>query len=66
MENTVLSIPDADLLARAVQNCRARNLRKGVKHPRWTAVADTFALGSTYSQQLCRRFNLDPDAMVTR
>jgi len=62
----VSSIADEKLLARAVQNCRARSVRKGVKHPRWTAVSDTFALGSTFSWQLCRRFNLDPEEMVSR
>lgn len=62
----VSSISDTDLLARAVKNCRARALRKGVKHPRWSAVSDTFALGSTYSYQLCHRFGLDPEEMVKR
>lgn len=63
---TVDTIPDTELLRRAVGQCRDRLSRKGEKHPRWVAVMDTFLLGSTYSHQLCRRFGLDPDEMVTR
>lgn len=57
---------DDKLLERAVRGCRHRDRRKGEKHPRWVAVQDMFALGSTYSHQLCRRFGLDPDEMVKR
>lgn len=63
---TVYDITDNELLWRAVGHCRDRRVRKGVKHPRWTAVMDMFALGKTYSRQLCRRFGLDPDEMVSR
>lgn len=63
---SVFDIPDDDLLRRAVANCRARDARKGQKHQRWVAVMSTFALGSTYAKQLCRRFGLDPDEMVKR
>lgn len=63
---TVDDYNDADLLRRAVRNARARDMRKDAKHMRWTAVADLFALGSTYSQQLCRRYDLDPDELVKR
>jgi len=63
---TVASIKDDELLARAVRNARDRSKRKSVKHPRWVAVMDAFALGSGYAQQLCRRFGLDPDEMVKR
>lgn len=63
---TVSSIPDAELLARAVRNARDRVTRKGFLHPRWVAVMDCFALGSTYSHQLCRRFGLDPAEMVKK
>lgn len=62
----VNDIPDHTLLYRAVINCRDRQSRKGVKHMRWVAVMDTFALGSTYAQQLCRRFGVNPDEMVKR
>lgn len=65
-DRDVNSIPDADLLGRAVRNARDRQSRKGVRHPRWVAVMDSFALGSTYAQQLCRRFGLDPDEAVKR
>jgi hypothetical protein len=63
---SVASITDTELLRRAVTQCRDRLSRKGEKHPRWLAVNDTFLLGSTYSRELCRRFGLDPDEMVTR
>lgn len=62
-ERTVHDIPDADLVRRAVRNAWPK---KRGKVPRWSAVADTFALGSTYSIQLCRRFDVDPDAPVGR
>jgi hypothetical protein len=55
-----------DLLRRAVKGCRDRKSRKGSAHPRWVAVKDTFALGSGYSHDLCRLFDLDPDEMVKR
>jgi hypothetical protein len=62
---TVSDIGDADLLHRAVKNARA-NYHKGRKHPRWVAVRDTFAIGSTSAHELCRRFGLDPDELVSR
>ena len=55
-----------DLLKRVVRNCRARDRRKHEAHPRWVAVADCFSLGSTYSRDLCRKFDLDPDELVKR
>ena len=63
-EPSVRNITDEELLARAVKNARAR--RKRERHPRWVAVMDAFALGSTYATQLCQRFSLDPDEMVKR
>jgi hypothetical protein len=32
--------------------------------PRWAAVSRTFALGSTYSKDLCAMLSLDPDEPV--
>lgn len=55
---TVADITDANLLSRAVRNL-ARLTSK--RRPLWGMVMDTFGLGSTYSQQLCARFGLDPD-----
>lgn len=55
-------ITDEELLRRAVAN--ARSSRK--YHPRWSAVADAFVLGSTFATRLCRRFGLDPDEQVRR
>lgn len=61
----VASIPDKELLERAVRGCRARQTVLKT-HPRWVAVMELFALGSTYSQELCRRCGLDPDETVSR
>ena len=66
MSLSVYDIPDEELLRRAVRNARDRSYSKGTKHERWVAVMDAFALGSTYAHQLCRRFALDPDEMVSR
>jgi hypothetical protein len=63
---SVRDIPDEKLVERAVRSARERGRRKGEKHPRWVAVMDTFALGSTYAHELCRRFGLDPDEPVKR
>lgn len=61
----VASIQDKELLERAVRGCRARHTVLKT-HPRWVAVMEVFALGSTYSAELCRRFGLDPDEQVSR
>jgi len=63
MGYTVNDISDAELIGRAVRNCRPR--RKSGKSPKWQAVSETFALGSLYSVQLCRRFGVDPDKQVS-
>lgn len=60
--NNVSTIPDLVLLERAVNN--ARDCHKRGWHPRWVAVMDAFALGRTFSCQLCERFNLNPDERV--
>jgi hypothetical protein len=59
---TVNDIPDEQLLGRAVRNARPRRGRV----PRWSAVSDLFALGSTFSMQLCRRYGVDPDQQIGR
>jgi hypothetical protein len=51
-----IDITDDRLVERAVRNARPK---RGV--PKWSAVADTFGLGSTYSILLCRRFGIDPE-----
>lgn len=58
----VNDIKDEDLLCRAVRECRRGRGR--ARTMLWSKVSDRFALGSTYSMQLCRRFGLDPDEMV--
>ncbi len=63
---TVADIPDAKLLERAVRSARSSEYRKGRKHWRWVAVQDVFGLGATYAHQLCGRFGLDPEELVSR
>lgn len=58
-ERTVASIPDDELLRRVVRHVVRNRPRR--KEFAWAAVAEAFALGSTFSMQLCRRFGLDPD-----
>jgi hypothetical protein len=53
-----IDIPVDRLLKQAVKY--AVSTRKRGK-PAWAGVSVVFALGSTYSAQLCRRFGLDPD-----
>lgn len=60
---SVADIPDTELLRRAVKNARPYGR---VKNARWVAVMELFGLGSTYSAQLCKRFDLDPDELVKR
>lgn len=57
-----ISLTDAELLRRAVRGARCPG-RQG-EHWRWVAVMEVFALGATYAQALCRRFDLDPDEKV--
>jgi hypothetical protein len=65
-EKLLHELTGMDLLRRAVRGCRDRKSRKGSYHPRWVAVHDTFALGCTYSRDLCKLFDLDPDELVKR
>ena len=60
----VSSIPDCELLRRAVNSARSPNTRG--KHRRHVAVMHAFGLGSTYAWQLCQRFGIDPDELVKR
>lgn len=59
---TVASISAEALVKRAVMNARPRTCGES---PRWVAVMDTFALGSTYATQLCAAHGLDPDEMIS-
>lgn len=58
-ERTVASIPDEELLRRAVLNVTRKRPRR--KEFAWSEVMAAFGLGATYSAQLCRRFGIDPD-----
>jgi len=50
------------MVVRAIRNAKPRQCGEA---PRWVAVMDTFALGSTFAAQLCRIHGLDPDEMVS-
>jgi len=50
-------ISDEELLRRAVTHAKPRHRRQ----VRWAVISELFSLGSTYSQELCARFDLDPD-----
>ena len=58
---SVTNISDHELVARAIKNARPKTCGES---PRWVAVSDTFALGSTYSSELCRVYGVDPYEMV--
>ena len=60
-EHSVADIMDVDLVRRAVMNVRPE--RPG-RWPRWSAVSESFGLGSTFATQLCKRFALDPDELL--
>lgn len=45
------------MVERAVHNAKPR---QPGKHPRWVAVMDVLAYGSTVSTQICEHFGLDP------
>jgi hypothetical protein len=62
---SVADIPDSELLRRAITNARDTG-RLCQPVLRWVAVMHVFQLGSIHAAQLCRRFGLDPDEMVTR
>lgn len=56
--------PDAALIERALRSARNRHPEerdRTVIGPRWAAVSEAFACGSTLARGLCRRFGLDPD-----
>ena len=54
---SVADIPDSELVKREVRSIVKKRTKRT---PAWVAVGDAFALGSTYSAQLCRRFRIDP------
>lgn len=58
---TVADISDEELLRRAVTTVAKQKKRQ----PTWAKIMDVFMLGSTYSAQLCRRFDIDPDTGKT-
>lgn len=62
LRDGVASIRPEALVKRAVINARPRICGES---PRWVAVMDAFALGSTFATQLCRAHGLDPDEIVS-
>jgi len=65
LEQTVADIGDDELIRRVIAGLvrRPRTTRARTE-PLWSRVGKRFALGSTYSMQLCRRFNFNPDERV--
>lgn len=62
---TVADIADEELLRRVMANlARKRSNSARLSVPLWSAVADHFALGSTYAHELCVRFGYTPDLKV--
>lgn len=57
-----MNISDAELLRRAVEHPKGWR----IGHPRWAAIGDLFALGSTYSTELCVRFGINPHEIKKR
>jgi hypothetical protein len=53
---------DEAMLERAVKIARRYGAKR--RHPRWTAVVDALAVGSSVARAMCERFGLDPDEMV--
>jgi len=52
---------DKELFKRALRNARPRACGTA---PRWVAVMDTFAVGSTVAADICRKHDLAPDEFV--
>lgn len=49
------------MVERAVRNAKPRIAGDS---PRWVAVMDTFATGSTTAYEICRHYGLDPNEKV--
>lgn len=56
-ENDALRI----VIGTAVRNAKPHTTADS---PRWAAVMDTFAVGSTRAKEMCRSHGLDPDMIV--
>jgi len=57
VERGVQDIPEQQLVRRAIASLKpTRNF------PLWVRVMDTFALGSSYANELCRLHGFNPDA----
>lgn len=61
MDRNVSEIADEELIRRVISRGSQRLPGRGRREPLWSYVSYQFCLGSTYSQQLCRRFGYDPD-----
>lgn len=58
-------MPSDDGLLRNAVRLAVPRFPRGYR-PRWVAVMDTFAVGSTVAQSLCARFDFNPDEKVRR
>jgi hypothetical protein len=57
----VREITDAQLVERVMRNLRNRDFGHS---PAWVVVMETFGLGSTYSEELCRLYGIDPNEQI--
>ncbi len=60
-EETLEGFTYANLTGRAVRNAMSHTAGAS---PRWTAIADTFAVGSTSAMKICEAYGLDPHECV--
>lgn len=61
----VNDIPDNVLLGRVIGHIAKRGRRRE-KAELWVIIQEHFALGATYSAQLCRRYGFEPSQLVRR
>ena len=57
-----MNLSDAELIERAIRHCKPKHYDSV---PRWSVVGNLFGLGSTSSYLLCKRFDIDPDEILT-
>lgn len=62
-ESSGLEYDPNELVGRAVRNAHPQS-RQGTR-ARWAVVAEIFAIGSTRARDLCRRFDVDPEEVLS-
>lgn len=66
MERTVDDLPERELIRRVIASLASRPIKRWGGVPLWSKVGETFNLGSGYSAQLCKRYDIDPNMMVRK